>query len=144
MKQIWHGNSDNQAHIFWNFLQNSFSNYSQVSGSTNTESKASLSEKEIENIFALKTFLKVKNEDKKVHYANCLHKINDTVGVAPWCEYPMIVWAFFKTIQKVTRKDDKLCIDDIQSLYAFAYHMIEKQQEGIWVPCMNIRTDGKV
>lgn len=38
---------------------------------------------------------------------------------------------FFKTMQKVTRKDDKIDIDDIQSLYAFAYHMIEKQQEGI-------------
>lgn len=49
---------------------------------------------------------------------------------------------FFKTMQKVTRKDDKIDIDDIQSLYAFAYHMIEKQQEGIWVPCMNIPSDG--
>jgi len=57
------------------FLQNSFSNYSQVSGSTNTESKASLSEKEIENIFAFKTFLKVKNEEKKGALPTVLHKL---------------------------------------------------------------------
>lgn len=65
--------------------------------------------------------------------ANCFTQINDKQVLHPGVNIQRPFEPFSRQFRKLQEKMTNYVqiIDDVQSLYAFAYHMIEKQQEGI-------------